>query len=78
MMTPRKRDAPLGIPLSLAKRPMVKQPEVHIVARLRTPQRVLAAWSPGPSGKDEGGQISYDPSNGTTSRGDIVTFPEGF
>jgi hypothetical protein len=51
---------------------------VRLRAKLRAPERVLAIWSVGPDGKDDGGAIAYDPTNGTVSRGDLVAFPEHF
>jgi len=51
---------------------------VRFEVKFRAPEKVLVIWSPGPDGKDDGGRIVYDPTNGTISRGDIVVFPEGY
>ena len=43
-------------------------------AVLRAPEEVLAFWSAGPDGDDDGGQIPYEPTNGIKSNGDIMQF----
>ena len=50
----------------------------RIVAKVKPPQGFLAIYSPGPDADDDGGIIAYDPTNGTTSSGDIIVYPEGF
>ncbi|MEQ8821183.1 MAG: hypothetical protein RLY93_13150 [Sumerlaeia bacterium] len=38
------------------------------------PPAPQAVWSDGPDGENDGAAIAYDPTNGTISRGDIVTW----
>ena len=45
-----------------------------LVAEVATPRRLAIAWSPGPDGIDEQARLSYDPTNGTLSGGDIIVF----
>ncbi len=49
-----------------------------IVAKINAPQEFLALYSPGPDRDDDGAMITYDPTNGTVSSGDIIVYPEGF
>jgi hypothetical protein len=49
-----------------------------IVAKINAPQEFVAIYSPGPDGDDDGAMITYDPTNGTNSDGDIIVYPEGF
>lgn len=49
-----------------------------IVAKINSPQEFLALYAPGPDGDDDGAMITYDPTNGTISSGDIIVYPEGF
>jgi hypothetical protein len=35
-------------------------------------------WSVGPDGIDNDGEIEYDPTNGSTSGGDIVRYADRF
>ena len=65
------RPAPAPRTVDLPKR-------VRLTARLQAPQKALVAWSPGPDGVDDAGRLAYDPTNGSTSRGDILAFPEGY
>jgi len=51
---------------------------VRVTATLKAPARALAIWSPGPDGRDNGGRITYDPTNGTFSGGDVIVYPEGY
>ncbi|MCX7014059.1 MAG: hypothetical protein NTW86_16150 [Candidatus Sumerlaeota bacterium] len=51
---------------------------VRFTACLKAPEKAFVIWSAGPDGVDDGGRICYDPTNGTTSRGDLLVFPEGY
>ncbi|MCL5271635.1 MAG: hypothetical protein M1457_14020 [bacterium] len=51
---------------------------IRLTAKLRAPARVLAVWSPGPDGRDDGARLAYDPTNGTVSPGDIIVYPQGY
>jgi len=45
-----------------------------IVGEFRHPQHLWWVYSWGPDGKDDGGIVAYDPTNGTISRGDVGQF----
>lgn len=51
---------------------------IKLTAKLRAPEQAMVIWSPGPDGKDDGGMIAYDPTNGTISRGDLLLFGEEY
>lgn len=63
---------------NLKERTVQPPRQVMVRSRLTVPERVFTIWSPGPDGQDDGGQIAYDATNGSISRGDLLAFPERF
>lgn len=75
----QQRFDPPTRPRATQPAPAAEQPgALRLKAKLKAPEKTTVIWSPGPSGRDDGGLIAYDPTNGTTSRGDLVVFPNNF